>query len=133
MSKKRFRIGDVARELKIKKFVIRFWEKEFGLKSDRSSGGQRFYDKEDFEIFKTIKELLYSKGFTIAGARLQIKLAQGGQGVLANSKISPATTTDTFDAPAKEPPQKQAAPNKEALAKIKVLKKELLRLREKLA
>ena len=47
MSKKQFRIGDLAEELKVKKFVIRFWEKEFGIESDRSEGGQRFYTSED--------------------------------------------------------------------------------------
>jgi DNA-binding transcriptional MerR regulator len=72
MGKKEFRIGDLAKELKVKKFVIRFWEKEFGFKSHRSEGGQRFYTQDDFLIFSQIKNLLYSKGFTIAGAKKQI-------------------------------------------------------------
>jgi DNA-binding transcriptional MerR regulator len=67
--KEQFRIGKLAQELGIKRFVIRFWEKEFGLHSSRSSGGQRFYDQKDFDHFKLIKELLYEKGFTIAGAK----------------------------------------------------------------
>lgn len=74
MSVKQFRIGDLAHELKIKKFVIRFWEKEFNLIAHRSDGGQRFYDQDDFEIFKRIKKLLYEEGFTIPGARKQLEL-----------------------------------------------------------
>jgi DNA-binding transcriptional MerR regulator len=72
-TKKKFRIGDLAHELNIKKFVIRFWEKEFGLLSDRSEGGQRFYTEADLSLFRKIKELLYTQGFTIAGARQQLK------------------------------------------------------------
>lgn len=72
MSPKKYRIGDLAKELNVKKFVIRFWEKEFDLKSDRSQGGQRFYTKEDFKTFHSIKHLLYEQGFTIAGAKIKL-------------------------------------------------------------
>jgi len=73
MSKKKFRIGELARELQVKKFVIRFWEKEFDLKSHRSQGGQRYYTQEDLKAFDTIKFLLYKKGFTIAGAKTELE------------------------------------------------------------
>ncbi|MBY0353974.1 MerR family transcriptional regulator [Candidatus Babeliales bacterium] len=72
MKKRQFRIGDLARELSVKKYVIRFWEKEFELKSDRSDGGQRFYTEEDLDLFLQIKNLLYLEGFTIAGAKKQL-------------------------------------------------------------
>ena len=78
MCKKEFRIGDLAKKLKVKKFVIRFWEKEFGFKSHRSEGGQRFYTQEDFCMFNRIKDLLYGQGFTIAGAIKQLS-GQSGQ------------------------------------------------------
>lgn len=73
MSKRKFRIGDLAEELDLKKFVIRFWEKEFDLQSDRSFGGQRYYTEDDLAQFSMIKDLLYNKGFTITGARQQLK------------------------------------------------------------
>jgi len=72
MQKRKFRIGECAKHLNVERFVIRFWEKEFNLKTDRSIGGQRFYSEEDLAVFKKIKELLYQKGFTIAGARQHI-------------------------------------------------------------
>ena len=72
MGKRKFRIGDLAKELKVKKYVVRFWEKEFDLDSDRSEGGQRFYTKEDFQIFSAIKDLLYNRGFTISGAKKEL-------------------------------------------------------------
>ena len=72
MQKRLFRIGDLAEKLEIEKFVIRFWEKEFNVKTHRSHGGQRFYSIEDFEQFKQIKVLLYERGFTIAGAKKEL-------------------------------------------------------------
>jgi len=72
MKKRKFRIGELAKELKVKKYVVRFWEREFQLHSDRSDGGQRFYTQDDFEKFSYIKDLLYVQGFTIAGAKKQI-------------------------------------------------------------
>lgn len=69
MQQQQFRIGTLAQELDVPKFVIRFWEKEFAIKSSRTDGGQRYYTVEDLSTFKKIKELLYTKKFTIAGAK----------------------------------------------------------------
>ena len=78
MGKQQFRIGQLARELKVKKFVIRFWEKEFDLSSDRSDGGQRYYTRQDLATFSAIKDLLYNQCYTIAGAKSQLALESGG-------------------------------------------------------
>ncbi|MCK4517253.1 MerR family transcriptional regulator [Candidatus Babeliales bacterium] len=72
MSQKKFRIGDLSRKLQVKKFVIRFWEKEFALPATRSEGGQRYYTQNDLKTFNTIKYLLYNQGFTISGAKSQL-------------------------------------------------------------
>ncbi|MFI5332474.1 MAG: MerR family transcriptional regulator [Candidatus Babeliales bacterium] len=73
MQKRQFRIGDLAKQLDIEKFVIRFWEKEFAVNTTRSIGGQRFYSQEDLDRFQHIKTLLYDEGFTIAGAKKHLK------------------------------------------------------------
>lgn len=73
MQKRQFRIGQLAENLGVERFVVRFWEREFKLACDRSDGGQRFYDEQDLALFKAIKELLYDKGFTISGAKKQLK------------------------------------------------------------
>jgi len=72
IQKRKFRIGELAKQLGIEKFVIRFWEKEFNLTTIRSTGGQRFYNEKNFTTFKQIKILLHEKGFTIAGAKKQL-------------------------------------------------------------
>lgn len=73
MQRRLIRIGELAKQLNVENFVIRFWEKEFSLKGHRSPGGQRFYNTHDLAKFIMIKELLYEKGFTIAGAKKALK------------------------------------------------------------
>ena len=69
-----FRIGEVARLCRLPAYVLRFWETEFPqLKPVKSSTGQRMYRRRDVENVLRIKKLLYEDGFTIAGARTQLK------------------------------------------------------------
>jgi DNA-binding transcriptional MerR regulator len=65
-----FRIGEVAKLCGIEAYVLRFWESEFPqLRINKSGTGQRLYRKRDVELVLRIKRLLYSEGYTIAGAR----------------------------------------------------------------
>jgi len=69
-----FRIGEVARLCRLHAYVLRFWETEFPqLKPVKSSTGQRMYRRRDVESVLRIKQLLYEQGFTIAGARQQLR------------------------------------------------------------
>jgi len=65
-----FKIGDVARLLKVEPYVLRFWESQFPqLKPNKSGTGQRLYRKRDVEIAIEIKRLVYGEGYTLSGAR----------------------------------------------------------------
>jgi DNA-binding transcriptional MerR regulator len=69
-----FRIGEVATLCRLPAYVLRFWETEFTqLKPVKSSTGQRMYRRRDVESVLRIKQLLYQKGFTISGARQQLR------------------------------------------------------------
>jgi DNA-binding transcriptional MerR regulator len=69
-----FRIGEVSRLCQLPAYVLRFWETEFPqLKPVKSSTGQRMYRQRDVENVLRIKKLLYEEGYTIAGARQQLK------------------------------------------------------------
>ena len=69
-----FRIGEVSSLCKLPAYVLRFWETEFPqLKPVKSSSGQRMYRRKDVETLLRIKTLLYEEGFTIAGARQQLR------------------------------------------------------------
>lgn len=69
-----FRIGEVATLCRLPAYVLRFWESEFSqLKPIKSSTGQRMYRRRDVESVLRIKQLLYEQGFTISGARQQLR------------------------------------------------------------
>ncbi|HUK49203.1 MAG TPA: MerR family transcriptional regulator [Terriglobales bacterium] len=69
-----FRIGEVSRLCRLPAYVLRFWETEFPqLKPVKSNTGQRMYRRKDVEAVLRIKKLLYEEGFTIAGARQQLR------------------------------------------------------------
>ncbi len=120
MKKRKFRIGELAQQLQVERFVVRFWEKEFNLKTSRSSGRQRFYEEKDLEAFKLIKELLYEKGFTIAGAKKQLKTIKKVNTIRPSRK-----TTLDFEQKNKE----QRLVDQE---KIEVLSQQIIDLKNKL-
>lgn len=113
MSKRQYRIGDLAKALNVEKFVVRFWEKELGIKSYRSKGGQRFYEEKDFKKFETIKNLLYNKKFTLAGAKKELDNLKKDRNVIASQ-----ASTDK--------------PSCDCKQKLALLKKELLKFKQAL-
>jgi len=69
-----FRIGEVSELCRLPAYVLRFWETEFPqLKPTKSSTGQRMYRRRDVDNVLRIRKLLYQDGFTIAGARQQLR------------------------------------------------------------
>lgn len=69
-----YSISEVARIVEVKPYVLRFWEKEFPcLKPKKNRSGNRIYQEKEIELLKGIKRLLYEEGYTIEGARQQIK------------------------------------------------------------
>ena len=65
-----FKIGEVCEIVGVEPYVLRFWETEFpNLAPSKSKTGHRVYKRKDVENVLRIKELLYDRGFTIAGAR----------------------------------------------------------------
>jgi len=69
-----FTIGEVSDELGVSPSLVRFWEKEFPqLKPRKTEGGTRKYSREDYALLKKIYQLVKEEGFTLAGAREQLK------------------------------------------------------------
>lgn len=72
--KKNFRIGEVAEIAAVESYVLRFWETEFKcLHPSKSKSNQRMYSQDDVSMVLRIRDLLYEEGFTIEGARKQLK------------------------------------------------------------
>jgi len=82
-----FRIGEVSELLRMKPYVLRYWETEFPtLKPVKSKSGHRLYRRQDVGMVLEIKRLLYERGFTIEGARKQ----------LSNHSETPTEQKDLF-------------------------------------
>ena len=57
---------------KTKNHVIRYWEKEFNIKS-RMINNRRYFTPKQIEIYKMINFLLKNQGLTISGVKKIIK------------------------------------------------------------
>lgn len=74
LTKKYYRIGDVAEILGLPQSTIRFWEREFTeLRPKRNVGGTRMYTPSDIEQLRIIRFLIKDKGLTLDGAREHLR------------------------------------------------------------
>jgi DNA-binding transcriptional MerR regulator len=68
-----YSISEASAIAKVKPHVLRYWETQFKmLRPKKNKAGNRMYRKRDLKLIQLIKELLYEKGFTIAGARRKL-------------------------------------------------------------
>jgi DNA-binding transcriptional MerR regulator len=69
-----YRIGEVAGIVGVEPHVLRYWETEFrSIRPQKSRKGQRIYSRRDVDRLLKVKDLLYTHGFTIAGARKKLR------------------------------------------------------------
>lgn len=69
-----FKIGEVARIVGVKPYVIRYWESEFrSLRPAKTKSRQRLFRRKDIELLLLIRRLLHEERFTIDGARRQLR------------------------------------------------------------
>lgn len=63
-------ISEVSDLLAVKAHVLRYWESQFSmLRPKKNRAGNRMYRPEEVRLLLRIKELLYQRRYTIAGAR----------------------------------------------------------------
>lgn len=77
--KRFFTIGEAAELVGVATSVLRFWEEEFKQLSPGRHGSRRRYEKKDILKAREIRELLYDKGFTLAGAKKFLKKKKSDQ------------------------------------------------------
>src|SRR2546423_10883062 len=86
-----YKIGEVCKMAEVQPYVLRYWETEFPpLAPNKSGGGERLYTRREIDIILRIKQLLYSEGFTIAGAKkkLDVEMTAPVAEVAASSAAS---------------------------------------------
>ncbi len=77
-AKRYFTIGEVSSLCEVKPHVLRYWEQEFPqLKPVKRRGNRRYYQRHEIELIRKIRYLLYLDGYTIGGARNQLRIDQG--------------------------------------------------------
>ena len=66
-------ISEVSEMVGVKPHVLRYWETQFGmLRPKKNRAGNRMYRPDEVKLLIQIKELLYERRFTIAGARRRL-------------------------------------------------------------
>ncbi len=72
--KRYYSIGEVAKIFDVNPSLIRFWEGEFDvLQPKKNRKGNRLFTQEDIENIKVIYHLVKEKGFTLSGAKEEMK------------------------------------------------------------
>ena len=69
-----YSIGEVAQAFNVNTSLIRFWEKEFdSISPKKNKKGDRFFTPKDIENFKIIFHLVKEKGYTLEGAKVVLQ------------------------------------------------------------
>lgn len=69
-----FKIGEVARLVGVKPYVLRYWETEFSiLRPGKTRARHRLYRRKDIETLLEIRRLLYAERYTIEGAKRRLR------------------------------------------------------------
>ncbi len=103
-----FKIGEVAKIVGVKPYVLRYWESEFSMvRPGKTRSKHRLYRRKDVEMLLRIKDLLHGQRFTIEGARKHLR-----------AEAESATS--------------QAWPSQAQLRKLREIRDTLLDLRERL-
>jgi len=66
-------ISEVSEMVGVKPHVLRYWETQFSmLRPRKNRAGNRMYRPEEIQLLIQIRDLLYQRRFTIAGARRRL-------------------------------------------------------------
>jgi DNA-binding transcriptional MerR regulator len=66
-------ISEVSDLVAVRPHVLRYWETQFSmLRPKKNRAGNRMYRPDEVKLLLRIKELLYERRFTIAGARRRL-------------------------------------------------------------
>jgi DNA-binding transcriptional MerR regulator len=77
-----FKIGEVAKLVGVKPYVLRYWETEFSVvRPGKTRSHHRLYRRRDVETLLEIRRLLYGERYTIEGAKRRLR--EVGRGPVA--------------------------------------------------
>lgn len=118
-----YRIGEVSELLGVEPHVLRYWESEFPtIRPQKSKKGQRVYSQKDVDKLVRVKELLRNQGFTIAGARKQLR-----------APPSPEEQSALLQAAAPPEPPVPTTDNRALRRELVALRREIVRMLDDLS
>lgn len=80
-----YSISEVSEMFDLNASTLRFWEKEFEvLKPTKNKKGNRLFTQKDIDHIARIVDLVKNQGFTIQGAREQLKNKQAAKAPAAS-------------------------------------------------
>ncbi len=69
-----FKIGEVAKLVGVKPYVLRYWETEFpSIRPGKTRSQHRLYRRRDVETLLEIRRLLHDERYTIEGAKRRLR------------------------------------------------------------
>ena len=124
-AKRYFTISEVAQLCDVKPHVLRYWEQEFvQLRPMKRRGNRRYYQHHELLMVRRIRSLLYDEGFTIQGARNQLRTTSAESA----AQEMPAAATENAGVLTLHATPQSAQP-----ASLEQVKQELLQIRSLLA
>ncbi len=98
-------INEVSKRLSVPAHTLRYWEKQFpvAIRPTTGAGGRRYYRTETVQKLIQIKDLLYTRGMTIAGVKKLLREGNLSDDTTAQSpavvqqKIAPTYSPDEID------------------------------------
>lgn len=88
-NKRYFRIGEASELCGVKDTVLRYWEKEFSQIRPKKLNGHRHYRLADIHAIRKIRDLLYTQGFTITGAKQYLEAIEAKEENEGEEEVSP--------------------------------------------
>jgi DNA-binding transcriptional MerR regulator len=86
-----FTMKEASRLAQVPPHTLRYWESRFGgLRPARRSGGHRRYSRADMATIFKIKDLLWRRRMTVAGARKALSRPSGEAPRAADGVAAPA-------------------------------------------
>ena len=95
-SQTRFKIGEVARIVGVKPYVLRYWEGEFPwVVPEKTDSGQRRYGRQDVAALLMVRRLRHDEKLSIARTRLLLEESRRtGCSVRLPGSTPPSTAPD---------------------------------------
>jgi DNA-binding transcriptional MerR regulator len=91
---KLYKAAEVCELTQLQPYVLRSWEKEFpGIGVQKSADSPRLYRQSDVDQVLRIKQLVFTEGLTLSGARRRIEATAP-----ASSAVSDAEVAEVLDA-----------------------------------